>query len=55
MTIDIFKLATMQLEKEGKDIDNNMTLLVERATQIRAWINKHGLKSAERIMMGISR
>lgn len=55
MTIDIFKLATMQLEKEGKDLDSNMETLVERATQIRAWINKHGLKSAERIMMGVSK
>jgi len=50
--MDIFNLAAIQLQHEGKDANKNMLALLDRAIEIRRWMDKHTTKTAVAIMQG---
>jgi len=50
--MNIFKLAGMQLIKEGKNPKIDLSDLLDRAIEIRKWLDKHRLNTAKKIMQG---
>jgi hypothetical protein len=50
--MNIFNLAAQQLVNEGKNPKEDMLTLLDRAVAIRKWIDKHGTKTAIKIMQG---